>query len=239
MAAATIRRGPIGSPRRRSAGAKAEIQSPSRLYPHPWVHKGKPHAGTVSAKRAPRWPSIYNAWLAFAKFSSVTDPIEGYVGAIDAAVRAACAYTRWITPKVEPFNSQSTFPELPANRTYRGHVRIDAIDPCRTSADNGQASYSPARAVPRLSGNRNGLDSLQRGSGAHARNGRDPAVDQEVCPDDVRRIVRREINRQLRDFRRIGHPLAGIVGCKDALDGVALLFACEATEHRRVRRTWA
>ncbi len=77
----------------------------------------------------PRWPSIYNAWLVFAKFSSVTDPIEGYVGAIDAAVRAACAYTRWITPKVEPFNSQSTFPELPANRTYRGHVRIDAIDP--------------------------------------------------------------------------------------------------------------
>src|SRR6266567_9448606 len=65
-------------------------------------------------------------------------------------------------------------------------------DPCRTSADNGQASYSPARAVPCLSGNRNGLDSLQRGSGAHARNGRDPAVDQEVCPDDVRRIVRRE-----------------------------------------------
>ena len=58
-------------------------------------------------------------------------------------------------------------------------------------------------------------------------------------PDDVRKIVRREINRQLRDFRRIGHPLAGIVGCKDALDGVALLFACEATEHRRVRRAWA
>src|SRR6266478_3799987 len=86
---------------------------------------------------------------------------------------------------------------------------------------------------------RRGLDSLQRSSSAHGRNGRDPAVDQEVCPDDVRRIVRREINRQLRDFRRIGHPLAGIVGCKDALDGVALLFACEATEHRRVRRTWA
>ena len=65
----------------------------------------------------------------FAKFSSVTDPIEGYVGAIDAAVRAACAYTRWITPKVEPFNSQSTFPELPANRTYRtqdgGAGRVD------------------------------------------------------------------------------------------------------------------
>src|SRR5215472_8488107 len=103
-----------------------------------------------------------------------------------------------------------------------------------------QTTYSPARAVPCLNGNRNGLDSMQRGSGAHARNGRDPAVDQEVCPDDVRRVVRREINRQLRDFRRIGHPLAGIVGCKDALDSVALLFACEATEHRRVRRAcWA
>src|SRR5262249_27039772 len=38
--------------------------------------------------------------------------------------------------------------------------------------------------------------SLQRGSGAHGRNGRDPAVDQEVCPDDVRRIVRREVNCQ-------------------------------------------
>ena len=81
--------------------------------------------------------------------------------------------------------------------------------------------------------------SLQRSSSAHGRNGRDPAVDQEVCSDDVRGIVRREINRQLRDFRRISHPLAGIVGCKDALDRVALLFACEATEHRRVRRAWA
>ena len=40
----------------------------------------------------PRWPSVYNAWLVFAKFSSVTDPIEGYVGAIDAAVRGLCVY---------------------------------------------------------------------------------------------------------------------------------------------------
>src|SRR5499427_2363776 len=95
------------------------------------------------------------------------------------------------------------------------------------------------RAVPCLSGNRNGLLSLQRGSGAHARNGRDPTVDQEVRPDDVRRIVRREVNCQLRDFQRIGHPLAGIVGCKDALDRVALLFAGEASEHRRVRRARA
>src|SRR6266851_5355424 len=36
------------------------------------------------------------------------------------------------------------------------------------------------RAVPCRSGNRNGLDSLQRGSSAHGRNGCDPAVDQEA-----------------------------------------------------------
>src|SRR6266853_4554921 len=92
---------------------------------------------------------------------------------------------------------------------------------------------------PWLSGNRNGLDSLQRGSGAHGRNGRDPAVDQEVCPDDVRRIVRREVNCQLRDFQRIGHPLAWIVGSEDVLDRRARLFAWEETELRRVRRAWA
>src|SRR6266581_5247487 len=87
--------------------------------------------------------------------------------------------------------------------------------------------------------NPEGLDSLQRGSGAHARNGRDPAVDQEVCPDDVRRIVRREVNCQLRDFQRIGHPLAWIVGSEDRLYRLALLFAWDTTEHRRVRRAWA
>src|SRR5258706_10632432 len=86
---------------------------------------------------------------------------------------------------------------------------------------------------------RGGLDSLQRHSGAHARNGRDPAVDQEVCPDDVRRIVRHEVNCQLRDFQRIGDPLAWIVGAEDVLNRIALLFAWEATEHRRVRRAWA
>src|SRR6516164_5738950 len=80
--------------------------------------------------------------------------------------------------------------------------------------------------------------SLQRGSGAHGRNGRDSAVDQEVCSDDVRRIVRREVNCQLRDFQRIGHPLAWIVGSEGALNRLALLFAWEATEHRRVRRAW-
>src|SRR5215813_4366252 len=95
------------------------------------------------------------------------------------------------------------------------------------------------RVVPCPSGNRNGLDSLQRGSGAHRRNGRGPAVDQEVCPDDVRRIVRREVNCQLRDFHRIGQPLAWIVGSEDVLNRLALLFAREATEHRRVRRAWA
>src|SRR5215831_15334488 len=84
-----------------------------------------------------------------------------------------------------------------------------------------------------------GLDSLQRGSGAHTRNGRDPTVDQEVCPDDVRRIVRREVNCQLRDFQRIGYALAWIVGSEDVLNRLALLFAWEATEHRRVRRAWA
>src|SRR5712691_7543627 len=84
-----------------------------------------------------------------------------------------------------------------------------------------------------------GRTRLQQSSGAHGRNGRDPAVDQEVCSDDIRRIVGREVNSQLRDFRRISHALAGIVGCKDALDRIALLFTGEATEHSRVRRAWA
>src|SRR3989442_12983264 len=75
---------------------------------------------------------------------------------------------------------------------------------------------------------------IQRGSSAHDRNGRDPAVDQEVCPDDVRRIVRREVNCQLRDFERIDHPLAWIVGAEDALNRIALLFAWEATDHSPV-----
>src|SRR6267143_5282256 len=94
-----------------------------------------------------------------------------------------------------------------------------------------------SRPLPELEQER--LDSRQRRSGAHGRNGRDPAVDQEVCPDDVRRIVRREVNCQLRDFQRIGHPLAWIVGSKDVLNRLTLLFAWEATEHRRVRRAWA
>jgi len=80
---------------------------------------------------------------------------------------------------------------------------------------------------------------LQRGSGAHGRNGRDPAVDQEVRPDDVRRIVRREVNCQLRDFQRISDPLAWIVGSEDALNRLALLYPRKATEHCRIRRAWA
>src|SRR6266446_6674998 len=80
------------------------------------------------------------------------------------------------------------------------------------------------------------LHSLQRDSGAHSRNGCDPAVDQEVCPDDVRRIVRREVNCQLRDFQRIGDPLTWIVDSEDVLNRLALLSAWVATEHRRVRR---
>jgi hypothetical protein len=80
---------------------------------------------------------------------------------------------------------------------------------------------------------------IQRGSGAHDRNGRDPAVDQEVSPDNVGRIVRREVNCQLRDFQRISHPLAWIVGSEDVLNRLTLLFAWDATEHRRVRRAWA
>jgi len=60
---------------------------------------------------------------------------------------------------------------------------------------------------------------------APTRNGGDPAVDQEVCPDDVRRIVRREVDCQLRDFQRIGDPLAWIVVSEDALNRLALLFA--------------
>src|SRR5438477_10080278 len=86
---------------------------------------------------------------------------------------------------------------------------------------------------------RRGLDSLQRGLSAHGRNGCDPAVDQEVCPDDVRRIVRREVNCQLRDFQRIGDPLAWIVDSEDVLNRLALLSAWVATEHRRVSRAWA
>src|SRR6516162_5234857 len=76
-------------------------------------------------------------------------------------------------------------------------------------------------------------------SGAHGRYGRDPTVNQEVCTDDVRRIVRREVNCQLRDFQRISDPLAWIVASEDALNRLALLLAWVATEHRRVRRAWA
>src|SRR5262249_42264124 len=75
-------------------------------------------------------------------------------------------------------------------------------------------------------------------SGAHAKKARAPAVNQEVCPDDIHRIVRREVNRQLRNFQRIGHPLAWIVGSEEVFNRLALLFTWEATEHRRIRRAW-
>src|SRR6516164_4832619 len=99
----------------------------------------------------------------------------------------------------------------------------------------------PENAAPfevRLTTRRD-LDSLQRRSSAHGRNGRGPAVDQGVCPDDVRGIVRREVDCQLRDFHRIGQPLARIVCPQQPLDRIALLFAWDTTEHRRVSRAWA
>src|SRR2546426_6715857 len=80
------------------------------------------------------------------------------------------------------------------------------------SLNCNNTAVGPENAAPfgvRLT-TRRGLDSLQRGSGAHGRNGRDPAVDQEVCPDDVHRVVRREVNCQLRDFQRIGDSLLGL-----------------------------
>ena len=77
-----------------------------------------------------------------------------------------------------------------------------------------------------------GVNVQRRHSGTHGRNGRDPAVDQEVCPDDVSRIVRREVNCQLRDFQRMGRPLAWIVGAEDVLNRVALLFAWTALAKR-------
>src|SRR6266849_968301 len=109
------------------------------------------------------------------------------------------------------------------------------------SLNCNNTAVGPENAAPfwlRLT-TRRGLDSLQRGSGAHGRNGRDPTVDQKVRPDDVRRIVRREVNCHLRDFQRLGQPLAWIVGSEDALNRLALLFAWESTEHRRVRRARA
>src|ERR1700746_651096 len=131
----------------------------------------------------------------------------------------------------------------PSKVTLRPKVRRPmAWDSTKSATSAQQPEPSTQCPIPggrTLSRNRNGLDSLQRGSGAHGRNGRDPAVDQEVCPDDVRRIVRREVNCQLRDFQRIGDPLAWIVGAEYVLNRIALLFAWEATEHRRVRRARA
>src|SRR5882672_3502588 len=115
-----------------------------------------------------------------------------------------------------------------------GQQRLRCLAKLRLRSLSSCLPYLAPVAFPE---NPEGLDSLQRGSGAHGRNSRDAAVDQEVCPDDVRRIVRREVDCQLRDFQRIGDPLAWIVGSEDALDRLALLFAWETTEHRGVRRT--
>src|SRR5713226_9815849 len=79
---------------------------------------------------------------------------------------------------------------------------------------------------------------IQRGSGTHPRNGRDPAVDQEVCPDHVRRIVRREVNCQLRDFQRIGHPLAWIVGSEDVMTARLVCTAHAASAVVFVAEAW-
>ena len=71
-------------------------------------------------------------------------------------------------------------------------------------ATANQDGCAPENAAPfgiRLT-TRRGLDSLQRSSSANGRNGRGPAVDQEVCPDDVRRIVRREVDSVVRTVSR-------------------------------------
>jgi len=57
-----------------------------------------------------------------------------------------------------------------------------------------------------------------------------PPSIRKSAPTTYGRIVRREVNCQLRDFQRIGHPLAWIVGSEDVLNRRALLFAWEATE---------
>src|ERR1700756_808584 len=66
--------------------------------------------------------------------------------------------------------------------------------------------------------------SAQRGSG--------PTAEMAETPPSIKKSA-------LRDFQRIGDPLAWIVGAEDVLNRIALLFAWEASEHRRVRRAWA
>ena len=74
-----------------------------------------------------------------------------------------------------------------------------------------------------------------------------PTAEMAVTPPSIRKSAPTTYaessdarsNCQLRDFRRIGHPLAWIVGSEDVLNRIALLFAWKAPEHRCVRRTWA
>jgi len=77
-----------------------------------------------------------------------------------------------------------------------------------------------------------------QGSGAHGRNGRDPAVDQESAPTTYANRPTK-VNPQLRDFQRIGQPLAWIVGSEDGLYRSPCSSPGTRPEHRRVRRAWA
>src|SRR5260370_38988450 len=91
---------------------------------------------------------------------------------------------------------------------------------CKASSENFRSNASlPGRGLGQTKASRflvtNSSTVIGGGSGAHGRNGRDPAVDQDVWPDEIRRIGRREVNCQLRDFQPIGDQLAWIVGAQD------------------------
>src|SRR6516225_5239628 len=104
--------------------------------------------------------------------------------------------------------SESVHPELPIGGCEFVRRRRAALSRLGSSASEWGCLSNALRRT--LTPNRYGTRLVVlRERLSHGRNGRDPAVDQEVCPDDVRRIVRREVNCQLRDFQRIGHPLAG------------------------------
>jgi hypothetical protein len=52
-----------------------------------------------------------------------------------------------------------------------------------------------------------------------------PPSIRKSAADDLRGIIQREVNRQLRDFQRIGHPLAWIVSPQNVLNRVALTYS--------------